>query len=236
MNGLQLEKVRKYYSGGEGETIRAVDGVTLAVPPGEFVALYGPSGSGKSTLLMVACGLLMPDSGTVLIDGISLCDLPETRRAEVRRHHIGVVFQSFQLMPGANALDNASVKLLADGYSLREARKRVLPWLERVGLGHRLNQPAAKLSMGERQRVAIARALAGNPRLIAADEPTGNLDSKRSAEVLGLLREICHDSSVGVLLVTHDPQAAHYADRLYTLLDGKLHEGLNRAVLELGQT
>jgi putative ABC transport system ATP-binding protein len=224
--GLELRGLVKGYASGGG-VIRAVDGVSLRVEAGEFVALYGPSGSGKSTLLTLAGGLLEPDAGSVLVGGRDIGGLSAREGARFRLRHVGFVFQSFHLMLGASALDNAALKLLGDGYSLREARRVARPWLERVGLGERVEQRPARMSMGERQRVAVARALVNEPGLLLADEPTGNLDSVRSAEILGLLRDVCHERAIPALLVTHDPQAREFADRVYTLRDGRLHEGLD---------
>ncbi len=226
MSSLELrELVRHYVSGSE--VVRAVDGVSLTVAPGELLALYGPSGSGKTSLLLLTAGLLTPDRGSVWFGGREVTALPAGEGARYRRREVGFVFQSFHLMAGASALDNAALKLLGDGWTLREARRAARPWLERVGLGEREDHTPAQLSMGERQRVAIARALVAEPRLLLADEPTGSLDSKRSRDVLGLLRDICHERGIPGLLVTHDPQARAFADRVHTLRDGHLHEGLD---------
>jgi putative ABC transport system ATP-binding protein len=225
-SSLELRELVKHYSSGS-EVVPAVDGVSLTVAPGELVALYGPSGSGKTTLLLLTAGLLTPDRGSVWFDDRDITTLPSREGACFRRREVGFVFQSFHLMAGATALDNAALKLLGDGWTLREARRATRPWLERVGLRERAEHTPDKLSMGERQRVAIARALAGKPRLLLTDEPTGNLDSKRSREVLALLRDLCHESSIPGLLVTHDPQARAFVDRVHTLRDGHLHEGLD---------
>jgi putative ABC transport system ATP-binding protein len=222
---LQLRNVVKHYPGG-GETIRAVDGVSLTVSPGELIAVYGPSGSGKTTLLQLAAGLLTADSGNVIFDGRDIDKLPAAESAAYRRRDVGLVFQSFHLIAGASALDNAALKLLADGFSLRDARLQARPWIARVGLSARLEHVPARLSMGECQRVALARALANEPRLLLADEPTGSLDSKRSREILMLLQEICQERQLAGVLVTHDPQAAAFASSVHTLCDGKLQEGI----------
>lgn len=223
---LKLRDVVKHYAGID-EPVRAVDGVSLEVARGEFVALYGPSGSGKTTLLMMAAAILRPDRGAILFDGRDVGALSPRESARYRREEVGVVFQSFHLMAGASALDNASVKLLALGLTLGEAHRQARPWLELVGLGARLKHTPAEMSMGERQRVAIARALANTPRLLLADEPTGNLDSKRSREILAMLGEIARERELPLLLVTHDPQATAYVDRVFTLRDGQLSEGLD---------
>jgi putative ABC transport system ATP-binding protein len=224
--GLELRGLVKHYASAT-EVVRAVDGVSLTVAPGELVALYGPSGSGKTTLLLLAAALLDPEAGSVWLGGREISKLTAAESARYRRRDVGFVFQSFHLMSGATALDNAALKLLGDGWTLREARRVTRPWLDRVGLLERAEHTPDKLSMGERQRVAIARALAGEPRLLLTDEPTGSLDSKRSREILELLRDLCREREIPGLLVTHDPQARAFADRVHTLRDGHLHEGLD---------
>jgi putative ABC transport system ATP-binding protein len=219
---LELREVVKHYPSGGGETVRAVDGVSLTVSPGEFVAMYGPSGSGKTTLLLLAAALIVPETGSVLFDGCNVGELSERESARYRLRDVGFVFQSFHLMPNTSALDNATIKLTAEGLRLSEARRRARPWLERLGLGKRADHTPERLSMGERQRVAIARALVNEPRLLLADEPTGNLDSRRGRETLELLRDICHERNIPGLLVTHDPDARELMDRAYTLRDGHL--------------
>jgi putative ABC transport system ATP-binding protein len=223
---LELREVVKHYT-SEIETVKAVDGVSLTVGPGEFVALYGPSGSGKTTLLLLAAALTRPDSGSVHFDGRTLSDMSEREGAAYRRRDVGFVFQSFHLMPHTSALDNATIKLTGDGCTLREGRRRALPWLDRVGLSARAQHTPEQLSMGERQRIAIARALANEPRLLLADEPTGNLDSKRSREILALMRDICHERAIPGLLVTHDHDAVPLVDRVYALRDGHMADGMD---------
>jgi putative ABC transport system ATP-binding protein len=223
VNGLELRAVVKHYAGG-GELVRAVDGVTLAVEPGEVLALYGPSGSGKTTLLLLAAGMIAPDEGSVCFDGRDIGTLSHEATASYQRRDVGFVSQSFDLLPGVSALDNAAVKLLADRVPLAAARREAVPWLERVGLGNRLKHLPANLSGGERQRVAIARALANGPRLVLADEPTGNLDTRSGSEVLALLMRVSRERGAAVVLATHDPQAADVADRVLTLRDGQLAE------------
>jgi putative ABC transport system ATP-binding protein len=226
VSALELRELVKHYRTG-GETVRAINGVSLAVSAGDLVALYGPSGSGKSTLLQLAAGLLEPDKGHVLFDGRDITALSAGESAVYRRRDVGIIFQSFHLITGASALENAAIKLLGDGETLREAKLRARPWLERVGLGGRLAHTPEALSMGERQRVAIARALVNEPRLLLADEPTGNLDSKRSTEILELLRDISRERLIPALLVTHDPQAANFASSVQTLRDGRLYDGVD---------
>jgi len=224
---LELDRVVKHYASSGGEVVRAVDGISLSVHAGELVVLHGPSGSGKSTLLMLAAALLAPDAGAVRFQGRDLATLAAAETADYQRRQIGFVYQSFHLMAGVPAVENAAIKLLADGVPLRQARRAAMPWLARVGLTARLDHTPDRLSGGERQRVAIARALVNEPRLVLADEPTGSLDSGRGAEILSLLSQIAREQQVAVLLVTHDAQAAVVADRVCALRDGKLLAGVS---------
>jgi putative ABC transport system ATP-binding protein len=230
VSALELDQVVKHYR-GSGETVKAVDGVSLLVERGELVALYGPSGSGKTTLLMLAAGLIVPDSGTIVFDGCEVNAMSEREGSKYRMRDVGFVFQAFHLMAGASALDNATIKLIGDGHTLAQARKIAEPWLQRVGLSERMRHLPHQLSMGERQRVAIARALVNEPGLLLADEPTGSLDSRRSRETLAVLRDICHERRIPGLLVTHDPEARKFADRVHTLRDGHLTEGLDAELM-----
>ena len=229
MSALELREVVKHYPSGGGEIIRAVDGVSLTISPGEFVALYGPSGSGKTTMLLLAATLIAPEAGSVLFGGRDVSGLSERESARYRLRDVGFVFQSFHLMPNTSALDNATIKLTAEGCRLGDARRQARPWLERLGLEERMESTPEQLSMGERQRVAIARALVNEPRLLLADEPTGNLDSKRSRETLALLRDICHERDIPGLLVTHDPDARAFVDCAHTLRDGRLTGSVDAA-------
>ncbi|MBF6620105.1 MAG: ABC transporter ATP-binding protein [Patulibacter sp.] len=222
---LELRELVKHYVSGS-ETVRAVDGVSLEIAAGELVALFGPSGSGKSTLLMMAAAVLRPDRGSVLVRGRNVSELSEREAADYRMHELGFVRQSVDLLGGATALDNAAMKLLGTGTGVRKARREMAPLLEALGLGSRLAHRPDQLSMGERQRVMIARALSTGPSVLLADEPTGSLDSHRKHETLGLLRDVTKDRAIGTLLVTHDAQAAGYADRVFTLEDGVLHDRL----------
>ena len=218
---LKLRELVKYYPLGAGEPVRAVDGVSLSVAPGELLALYGPSGSGKTTLLLMVAALLAPTRGSVYVNGRDVCSLSEREASRYRLAELGFIRQNFDLLPGVSTIDNAVLKLLKS-VPWRVAHARVAPLLERLGLGGRLEQRAETLSMGERQRVMIARALSTQPSLLLADEPTGSLDSQRSREVLALLRELCHEREVAIVLVSHDPLAADYADRVLALRDGRL--------------
>jgi putative ABC transport system ATP-binding protein len=219
---LELRGVVKHYPAPDGEIVRAVDGVTLTLEPGAMLALYGPSGSGKTTLLLMVAGLLRPDAGEIAFGEVDVGQLSSEELVDYQRHAVGLISQSLDLMPGVPALENATTKLLADSIPLARARGMAAPWLERVGLGRRLNHCPEQLSRGECQRVAIARALVNGPCLILADEPTASLDTERGAEILELLAGITHDHDVATLLVTHDPQAAAFADEVMTLRDGRL--------------
>jgi ABC-type lipoprotein export system ATPase subunit len=221
---LELEGVVKHFHGA-GEEVRAVDGVSFTIAPGEMLALLGPSGSGKTTLLLLIAALLRPEAGAIRFQGRDLTSISESQASEYLLREVGFIFQSFHLMPRVSAIENAARKLLIGGVGMRDARTRAISWLERVGLSDRLEHTPERMSGGELQRVAIARALAGDPSLILADEPTGNLDSVRSREIVQLLRSVAHERGARVLLVTHDREAATIADRCSTLRDGKLIDG-----------
>jgi putative ABC transport system ATP-binding protein len=218
---LELVEVVKRYQGA-GEEVRAVDGVSLRVDPGEMVAVHGPSGSGKTSLLLMVAALLKPDGGTIRYDGRDLASLSAHQVSEYQLRDVGFIYQRFRLMPRASALENAARKLLVGGVRMRDAQERAKPWLERVGLGERIGHAPSEMSGGECQRVAIARVLACEPRLIIADEPTGNLDSSRGRQIVQLLSSIARERGAAVLLVTHDLAALEIADRSYALRDGKL--------------
>jgi putative ABC transport system ATP-binding protein len=218
---LELHDLVKHYPAIGEDAVRAVDGVSLRVEAGEMVALYGPSGSGKTTLLLMVATLLEPTAGTVRIGGRDVSSLSEREASHFRLAELGFIRQNFDLLPGVTAIDNAILKLLKT-MRWREAQREIAPLLERLGMGGRLRHRAETLSMGERQRVMIARALSTSPRLLLADEPTGSLDTQRGREVLELLRELCRERGVAVVLVSHDPLAAQYADRVFALRDGKL--------------
>jgi putative ABC transport system ATP-binding protein len=218
---IQTQNLTKIY--GRGETaVTALDHVNLAVNAGEFLAVMGPSGCGKSTLLHLLGGLDRPTEGQVLIDGHNLTDLNDTRLAELRRRKIGFVFQFFNLIPVLNALENASLPLALDGLSPAKANAQAGEWLTKVGLADRHTHRPDQLSGGQQQRVAVARALVAEPALILADEPTGNLDTRSGDEIAGLLRQVANDWGRAVVMVTHDPRIAAYADRIVFLKDGRI--------------
>jgi putative ABC transport system ATP-binding protein len=220
---LELRELVKHYRlGDDDEPVRAVDGVSMTIAPGEFVALYGPSGSGKTTLLELIAGVKAPDSGSVLVNGRDIFQMSVKEGHAYRLNQLGIIGQPRNLIPGAKAVQNASLKLLLK--SVRNAEPRIEPLLAQLGLGQRLRHRTEQLSMGERQRVLIALALSLDPELVVADEPTGNLDTHRTREVLELLRNLCHERQMALLLATHDPQVALYADRVHELRDGRLAE------------
>jgi putative ABC transport system ATP-binding protein len=219
---LELYDLVKHYRVGEGEPIRAVDGVSMSVAAGEFVALYGPSGSGKTTLLELIAGLTPPDGGKVVVNGRDVHAMSRRESDDYRLHELGIIGQPHNLIPGARAIENASLKLWLS--NKRGARRTIEPLLDRLGLGERIMHRTEQLSMGERQRVLIAMALATDPKLVLADEPTGTLDTQRTREVLALLRELCRERGVAIVLATHDLQAASFADQVHELRDGRLGE------------
>jgi putative ABC transport system ATP-binding protein len=221
---LDIRRLVKHYSVPGCEPVRAVDDVSLHVARGELVALYGPSGSGKTTLLKLIAAVMTPDSGEIFVAGNDISRLGDREAARYRLREVGFVLQTFHMIAGLSAIDNASLKLVGTGMRVREAYQRMTPLLERLGLDERADHRVGTLSMGERQRVAIAKALSTDPGLLLADEPTGNLDTRRGHEVLVLLRELCRERGTAVLLVTHDPQAAALADRALALRDGRLVE------------
>jgi putative ABC transport system ATP-binding protein len=210
---------------GEGEaSVRALDGISVSFPAGRFTAIMGPSGSGKSTLMHILAGLDRPTSGSVTLDGLALEGLSDKELTEVRRDKVGFVFQSFNLLPVLTAEENILLPLSIAG------RKADGAWVSRlvdtVKLGDRLTHRPAELSGGQQQRVAVARALASRPSVVFADEPTGNLDSKSSTELLQLLRRSVDEFGQTIIMVTHDAGAASYADRLLLLADGRIvHDG-----------
>ncbi|MFS8640198.1 MAG: ABC transporter ATP-binding protein [Symbiobacteriaceae bacterium] len=218
---IRLDHVVKEFRRGKA-TIRAVDGVTLSVSAGEFVAVMGRSGSGKSTLLHLMSGLLQPTSGTVHLLGRDLSRLSDDELTLLRRSQVGFVFQFFNLLPTLTALENVALPLLLAGSKRSEAEARAREALATVGLSARTAHKPDELSGGQMQRVALARALVTNPPLLFADEPTGNLDSQSGEEVLILLKQLQAERGQTIVMVTHDPKAAAYGDRLIRMQDGRV--------------
>ena len=216
---IALSDVHKVFRQGETE-VRALAGVSFEVAAGEFVAIRGPSGSGKSTLLHLIGGLDVPSAGDIRIDGALLSRLSDDELTVFRRRRIGIVFQFFNLLPTLSAEENVALPLLLDGARARDARPRALAALEQVGLAHRRRHRPDELSGGEMQRAAVARALVIEPRLILADEPTGNLDTATGEQILSLIRRAHAERGCTVVLVTHDPRAATFGTRVITLNDG----------------
>ncbi len=212
---------RKYVIGAE--TIHALKSVTLDIQKGEFVALMGPSGSGKSTLMNILGCLDTPTRGEYILNGINVSEMSDDDLAAVRNKEIGFVFQTFNLLPRSTSLDNVALPLVYAGYGKKQRDEKARATLESVGLGNRVDHKPNELSGGQRQRVAVARALINNPSIILADEPTGNLDTKTSIEIMGLLEEI-HSRGNTIILVTHEEDIAQHAHRIVRMRDGLIED------------
>jgi len=218
---ILLESVGKVYGSGPGRAV-ALDGISISVAPGQFIAVAGPSGSGKTSLLNLIGGLDEPTSGSVSIDGKRLRDLSEDERAGLRLRTVGFIFQHFNLIPVLSAAENVELPLLFRPIGAADRRRRVARALERVGLGDKQARRPAELSGGELQRVAVARALAGEPAIVLADEPTANLDHETGAAVIGLMHELNRENRTTFLYASHDPELIRLADRVVRLRDGRL--------------
>ena len=220
---VQCSGLQKTYNVGD-EEVKALDNVSLSVEKGDFIAICGPSGSGKSTLANVIGGLDQPDAGSVMVDGIDLAKAKDKQLSEYRNSHIGFVFQSFNLQAHESALENVISPLVIGGVgSKKERREKGQKALERVGLGDRAKHKPTQLSGGQRQRGAIARALVNDPQLIIADEPTGNLDSNRGADVMNELERL-NKEGITLIIITHDQNVANRAKRVLEIKDGKISE------------
>jgi putative ABC transport system ATP-binding protein len=233
MTIIEATNLTKIYGHG-GTAVTALDHVNLSLNAGEFAAVMGPSGCGKSTLLHLLGGLDRPTEGQVVIDGQGLTQLSDQALTELRRRKIGFIFQFFNLIPVLNAVENAALTLTLDGVSPDKARASATEWLKRVGLGERLHNRPDQLSGGQQQRVAVARALVAEPALVLADEPTGNLDTRASDEIAALLRQVADTWGRAVVMVTHDPRIAAYADRIVFLKDGTIVDDTRLEVRETG--
>jgi len=218
---IELKNVTKVYGSGEAE-IRALDGVDLRIDEGEFVAIMGPSGSGKSTAMnMIGC-LDEPTSGEYWFKGIDAVSLSRNQRALLRRNFLGFVFQGYNLLARTSAIENVELPLIYRGVGLQERRGLAMKALDRVGLKERANHTPGELSGGQQQRVAIARAIVTEPYVLLADEPTGNVDTKTSREIMDLLTSLNRDQGISIIMVTHELDMAEYAGRLVRFVDGKI--------------
>lgn len=221
MSTVKLKSVSRIYVMGK-ERVAALDGVNLEITDGEFVAIMGPSGSGKSTFANIIGGLDKPSSGAVVVDDIDISKLNDNDISEYRNKKIGFVFQSFNLLSTYTALENVMIPLILTGESSIVRREKAYDCLKEVGLESRADHKPGQLSGGERQRVSIARALINDPQIIIADEPTGNLDSKKSEEIVSLLKDLNRKKHITVIVITHDPTVAREADRTLHMRDGKI--------------
>ena len=218
---IEVKNLRKEYPVLD-ETVVALERVNLAIPQGQICCIYGESGSGKSTLLNPLAGMEKPTKGGVRITGVSISRLDERQLAEFRQKHLGFVFQSYNLLPNLNAIENVAMPLMFRGVPKRKRETIARAMLKRVGLGKRMNHYPTQMSGGQQQRVGIARAFVTRPQVVFADEPTGNLDSKTKTEVMDMICSFARDFNQTIVLVTHDDNMAQYADRIVTLLDGRI--------------
>ena len=217
---IKLEKVKKTYQMGDF-VVEAVKDISITINKGDFVAIVGPSGSGKSTMMNLVGALDLATEGKIFLDGLNIENLEESELAQIRGKKIGFVFQNFNLIPTLTALENVMLPMIFQNVSLEEREEKAKKLLEDIGLGHRLTHLPNELSGGEKQRVALARALANDPEVILADEPTGNLDTKRSKEVAEMFVRLSNEGKT-IILVTHDMEIAKYAKKIYHLRDGKI--------------
>ena len=226
MSLIEIRGLKKYYKLGDN-IIKALDGIDLDIEDGEFVALLGTSGSGKSTLLNMLAGLERPSKGTIKYGNISLTDLDENQITKFRNLNVGFVFQSYNLLPYLSAWENVSLPLTFKGLDKEDRKKEAAKILKEVGLSDRMDNKPNELSGGQQQRVSIARAFVGRPRIIFADEPTGNLDTKTSFEIMNLIKKITRENNQTFIMVTHDDEMTEFADKVLYMRDGhleKVHE------------
>ena len=226
---VRCENVERTYGSGDTK-VYALRGISFDAQPGKFVALKGRSGSGKTTLINCIGGLDKPSSGIVALFGQPISGYNETQMTELRRHKIGFVFQSFSLVPTFTAFENVELSLRLAGAPTQERNRRAAECLDLVGVGKWAKHMPFEMSGGQQQRVAIARSLANSPRLILADEPTGELDSHTARQVLGLMRDLAHQQGVSIIMATHDPLSIEYADQVFELKDGKLDHVIERQI------
>jgi putative ABC transport system ATP-binding protein len=234
MKIIETQSISKIYQMGN-QTVNALQSISISINKGEYVAFMGPSGSGKSTLMNIVGCLDTPTSGNYILNNKLVSDMTENELADTRNKEIGFVFQTFNLLPRASALENVALPLIYAGYSKSDRHEKAMDTLASVGLADRSHHKPNELSGGQRQRVAIARALVNNPSIILADEPTGNLDTKTSYDIMNLFQEL-HDKGNTIIMVTHEDDIAHYAHRIIRLRDGliewdKVNENVNRASL-----
>jgi putative ABC transport system ATP-binding protein len=232
MKIIETQNIAKIYKMGN-QTVNALQSISISIDRGEYVAFMGPSGSGKSTLMNIVGCLDTPTQGTYMLNNKLVSEMTENELADTRNKEIGFVFQTFNLLPRASALENVALPLIYAGYSKSERQEMAMQTLESVNLADRYHHKPNELSGGQRQRVAIARALVNNPSIILADEPTGNLDTKTSYEIMNLFQEL-HDKGNTIIMVTHEDDIAHYAHRIIRLRDGliewdKKNENVSRA-------
>ena len=220
MSIIEVKDLTKVYVTGDIE-LRALDGVSFKVERGEFVCVMGPSGSGKSTMMNILGCLDVPTDGHYELDGVDVKDQTKAELADIRNQKLGFVFQGFNLLPKVDAVENVELPLLYRGVGSSERRKAAVKALERVGLGERLHHRPAQMSGGQQQRVAIARAIVGEAPIILADEPTGNLDTKTTVEIMNIFTDL-HSQGITVILVTHEPEIATWSERVLRFRDGKL--------------